>query len=145
MKVILLKDVPKIGKKHDIKEVSDGYAKNFLFSRGLAEVATTERIKNQESRINEEDIKLKQKKSLVERLATELEKQTFVFEVKTGKKGELFSSVGKKEIEAKLKKEEIDAKVILDKPFKVLGDHSVELDLGFGEKTKTTIQIIAAK
>ncbi|MDP1688990.1 MAG: 50S ribosomal protein L9 [bacterium] len=143
MKVILLKDIPKLGKKNAIKEVSDGYAKNFLFSRGLAEVATAERIKKQELRSMDEDKKIEEKKLIVELLIKELKDQTFKFEVKTGKKGELFSSVGKKEIENQLGKRGIDAKVILDKPFKALGDYRVGLDLGFGKKANIQIKIIS--
>ena len=143
MKIILLKDVPKFGKKNDIKEVSDGYAKNFLFSRGFAEVATTDRIKKQELRIKDEDKKIEEKKSDIEALAKELEHESLVLKVKTGKKGELFAGVGKKEIESELERKGIEATLNLDKPFKALGEFKVELDLGFGKKTNVGIKIVS--
>lgn len=145
MKVILLKDIHKLGKKYDVKEVSDGYAKNFLIAKGLAEQATPERIRHIELRIKNETKKHEEKKSLVEALAEELARHPLEFKVKTGKKGELFASVGSKEIEAEFIKRGLDIKVDLEKPFKALGEHYVEIDLGFGKKKKIGVHIVAEK
>lgn len=145
MKVILLQDIHKLGKKHEIKEVSDGYAKNFLIPRGLTELATATRTKNLELRTKNEEKKHKEKQSLIETLAVELERHPLEFKVKTGKKGELFASIGGKEIEAEFRKKGLDIKVDLEKPFKALGEHHVEIDLGFGKKKKIGVHIVAEK
>lgn len=143
MKVILLQDVRKLGKKNEIKDVSDGYAKNFLFKHKLAENATAERTKNLELRTKNKEKMQEEKKTLVKVLIKELENHPLEFKVKTGKKGELFASIGAKEIEGEFIKKGLDVKVNLEKPLKALGDHHVELNLGFGEKTKIEVRIVA--
>lgn len=98
MKVIFLKDVKNVGKKFDVKNVSDGYARNFLFSQGLAKIATEEAIKSLEAQkaaaLKEEE---KNKSGLIA-LAKNLESREFEFKVKTGEKGEVFGSVNKEDI-----------------------------------------------
>ncbi|MBI2035576.1 MAG: 50S ribosomal protein L9 [Candidatus Liptonbacteria bacterium] len=143
MKIILLQDVRKVGKKNEIKDVSDGYAKNFLIARGLAKPATTEEIKNLENRKQKVEEERKEQKEKLAALAKELGEKPLEFKVKTGKKGELFAAIGAKEIEAELKKKGIDSKVDMEKPLKALGEHQVEIDLGFGIKTKIWVCVIA--
>ena len=105
MKVILLKDVKKLGKKDDIVEVADGYARNFLFPGKLAVIASgkgKEILANQqeaqEHKVEEEIIKAKE-------LSKQLEAITLVFPVKVGENGHVFGSVSTKQVEDKLKKE----------------------------------------
>lgn len=145
MKVILTRDIHELGKKNEIKDVSDGYAKNFLFKNGFATLATPEKIKTQENIDKTEKAKQQEKKLQAEILSKELKNKKFIFSLKTGKKGELFASLGKKEIELKLKEWGIHAEVILGKPFKAIGDYNVELNLGFGKHTNIIVQIIASK
>jgi len=143
MKVVLLQDIKKLGRKYDIKNVSDGYAKNFLIPRGLAETATAARTKDIEIRTRNKEEKDEKQKSLVEALSEELTRHPLEFKVKTGKKGELYASIGGKEIEVEFKKKGIDVKVALEKPFKTLGEHQTEIDLGFGKKKKIEVRILA--
>ena len=104
MKVILLKDVKKVGKKDEILDVADGYARNFLIPNGLAvEASSTGRkiLKGQKKEAEKEQEKLKEK---AEALAKKLEDITLEFPVKTGEGGRVFGSVSTKQIEETLRK-----------------------------------------
>jgi len=142
MKVIFLQDVKNVGKKFDVKNVSDGYARNFLFPQGLAKIATEETVKNLEAQkaatVKEEE---KVKNELIA-LSKVLENKEFEFKVKTGEKGEVFGSVTKNDIEKSISAPE-DIEVLLDKPIKKLGEHRVEVNLGKGIKANLKINVIS--
>lgn len=98
MKVILLKDVKAQGKKGDVIEVSDGYAKNFLLKQGLAQVAN---VDNMNSLTIKNAAAARQKaleKQAAQELAEKLNGKTVTVEVKTGENGKIFGSVTAKEI-----------------------------------------------
>ena len=107
MKVILLSDVKKVGKKGDMVEVSDGYGRNFLIRQHLA-VAATERSKeilaNQQHEQALEEAALEAK---AKEIKTELEGLTLEFKVKTGAGGRVFGSVSTKQIVEELRKKNI--------------------------------------
>ena len=108
MKVILLKDVKKQGKKDQIIEVSDGYANNFLIKNGLA-VKYTETSKNRLS--NELEKRALDEKLLINEcnmLKAKIEKLTLTFKVKVGKNGKIFGSVSSKQIAEELEKKGIN-------------------------------------
>jgi len=152
MKVIFLKDVKNVGKKFDVKNVSDGYARNFLFSQGLAKIATEEAIKNLEAQkaaaLKEEE---KNKSGLIA-LAKNLESREFEFKVKTGEKGEVFGSVNKEDIKTRIyadMKTDIHGyskdnfELELERPIKKLGERRVEINLGKGIKANLKINVIS--
>lgn len=132
MKVILKTDVKKVGKKGEIVEVSDGYARNFLINKGLAVQATAKSLeiladqKAQEAQyqqiLKEEALKLKE----------ELKDMVFEFKVKSGKEGRVFGSVSTKQIHEALcaKGIKIDKRKILDTaPITSLGTTIVKVEL----------------
>lgn len=132
MKVILLQDVKKQGKKDQIIEVSDGYARNFLIKNGLA-VAATETSRNRlakelDTRKQEEDARIEECKEIAEKL----KKEEVIIKVKTGEQDKVFGTVSSKQICEELKKKgyNIDKKKILvTYPIDVLGTHNVKIEL----------------
>lgn len=93
MKVILLKDVPAVGRKFDIKDVADGYAMNFLFRKGLAEPASAGRLKEVESHKAENDKKRETESAAHEAEIAKLEGATITIEAKANEQGHLFQSI----------------------------------------------------
>lgn len=132
MKVILLKDVKKQGKKDQIIEVSDGYAENFLIKNGLA-VKYTEgskkRLQNElETKALEEDLLIRDCKQIKE----QIEKTPITFKVKSGKNGKIFGTISSKQISEELNKKgyNIDKKQIeINTPIDTLGTHIIKIKL----------------
>ena len=102
MKVILLSDVKKLGKKGDIVEVSDGYGRNFLLNKNLAVMATKKSMEILDEQNLQHDLEEKQKEADAEDLKKQLAKITLEFHVKTGEGGRVFGSVSTKQIVAQL-------------------------------------------
>lgn len=143
MKVILLKDVKGTGKKGEIKEVSDGYARNFLLKKGVAVEANQANMKELD-----EKSKSKERKALIEYeeavlLGKQMENVNIQIEVKSGEGGRLFGSITSKEIAEQLKKQkniDIDKrKILMDEPIRTLGSTLVEIKLH--QKVTTTIRV----
>ena len=132
MKVIFIKDLKKQGKVDEIKEVSDGYAMNFLIKNGYAVKYT----KTSNDRLND-DIKTRQKKEEEEinkanKIKEKLLKENIEFKVKSGKEGKVFGNISTKQIHEKLSKlgYEIDKKKIkADTLLNTLGVHHVKIEL----------------
>lgn len=144
MKVILLQDVKKQGKKDQIIDVSDGYANNFLIKNGLA-VAATE--KSKQILAKELDVRQKEEDALVEKcreIAKKLETMNISIEVKTGAQDKVFGTVSSKQICEELKKQNIDIdkkKIILDHTLDSLGTHEVLIELHKKVKTKLKVTL----
>ncbi|GFR38206.1 50S ribosomal protein L9 [Insulibacter thermoxylanivorax] len=132
MKVIFLKDVKGQGKKGEVKEVSEGYARNFLIPRGLATVANESNLKQLDQLNKAEQRRKEQEKAEAEQLAGKLKDVTLKFKVKAGEGGRLFGSVTNKQIADELGKQgyKIDRrKILLDDPIRTLGVTKVEIRL----------------
>ncbi|AVP55830.1 50S ribosomal protein L9 [Clostridium tetani] len=144
MKVILLKDVKKLGKKDDVVNVSDGYARNFLFPRKLA-------LEAKESNLNllnnKKEAERKQKLAELEeaqKLADELKNQELILKVKSGDNGKLFGSITGKDISDELKKKfklDIDRRKINVENIRQLGVYDVEIKLYPEVSTKIKVKI----
>lgn len=146
MKVILLQDVKKQGKKDDIINVSDGYAHNYLIKNGLA-VAYTETSKNvldkQIQKRNDDEEKLVER---LNQIKSKLENKEFKFKVKTGKEDQVFGSISTKQIADELKKQGFDIdkkKIKTTTDLATLGTHNVEIDLH--KRVKFEIKVILTK
>ena len=146
MKVILLADVKKLGKKDQTIEVSDGYAVNFLFPRHLAVQVTkksVEVLENQQEARRENDAKMKAE---AEQLAKKLDAITLLFKVKTGREGKLFGAISLKQVAEELQKQfsiEIDKRKFVDKgPLDELGFHHLGVELYKGVIGKVHVQVL---
>jgi large subunit ribosomal protein L9 len=138
MKVILLEDIRGVGRKDEVKNVSDGYARNFLLPRGKAEPAAPDALRRLESR---EQTRKKTKEEAKENLVR-LAKEKFVFQLKTGSKGETYGSIGKEEIEKALaEKGYPDAEIELKHPIKTLGENKVAVSFGWGIGGEISISV----
>lgn len=145
MKVILLKDVKKIGKKDDVIEVSDGYARNFLFPRKLAQEATGS---NLHILNNKKENDRKQKLAEIEaaqKLASELKGKEINIKAKTGENGKLFGAITSKDVAELIKTQygvEIDKKKIVMDTMKLAGGYNIELKLYPEVSTKMKVIIV---
>lgn len=133
MKVVLLEDVKSLGKKDEIVNVSDGYARNMLLPKKLAVEANVKNVNDLKlKKANEEKVAKKMLEE-AERLAKDLEKKEVICNVKVGANGKIFGSVSSKEIADAAKKQlgvDLDKKkIVIDETIKSLGTCDVKLKL----------------
>lgn len=141
MRVILLKDVKGLGRQYDEKEVSEGYARNFLFLKKLA-VPADEAHKGIKKA---HDTKEKKVVEQIEGAIQKLKATQFIFKVKTGDHGEVFGSVGNKEIEKRLVGVVDVAMSVPAIHLKTLGAHEVFIKLTRGVEAKIMVELVADK
>lgn len=146
MKVVLTENVKGIGKKLDIVNVSEGYARNYLIPRKLAKLADNKSLS--EASTKKEAIKFKQdtERDLASKKKEEIEKISLEFKLKTAEGGKLFGSVTSKEIGDKLKEKsgiEIDKKkIILDDTIKTVGTYTAKVKLYEGIIAKLKVIVV---
>ncbi len=146
MKVILLKDVKNLGKTWDIKEVSAGYARNFLFPNNFAKPATAELIKKSEAQKAGAIKKAEADLEKTEQLASALDGFTIKIKAKANAEGKLFGSVKPDMIREflineKLDVESISAKEISTEAIKEIGEHKVTINLPHGLEAAITVVV----
>jgi len=142
MKIILLQDVKGLGKRGEIKEAAEGYARNFLFVKKLAEIATESGVKKAEVIKKKQVEKDQMDLEKTQELANQLKGRAITILVKA-KDGKLFGSVHAKDILNELKKENInipEKSIVLKNPIKELGKYEVKIELD--HKIKTTISVL---
>jgi large subunit ribosomal protein L9 len=148
MKVILLQDVKGSGKKGDVANVSDGYARNFLFPKGLAKEATASAVHEIEVKKESQRLKEKQQRERAEDLASGIEEMSVTIYAKTGESDRLFGSISTSDVAKALKKAydiEVDKKKIsLNEHIKVLGEYEAKVKLYAGVSANLKV-IIARK
>jgi len=146
MRVILLQDVENLGKKYDVKEVKDGYARNFLIPQGLAKPATEEALiwletqKEIEAKKAEEDLKK------IQELATAIDGQEIIIPLKVGEKEQLFETVTSQKISEKLKELGFDIKksqIDLAQAIQELGEYPVKIK--FEHNLEAEIRVIVVE
>ena len=144
MKVILLQDVRGQGKKGEMVNVSDGYARNFLFPRKLAQEATADNVNTM--RMNDKAKQEKEQRAREEAaaLSARLRDMTLTVFAKGGGAGRLFGSVTNQEISDALKKEGIEMdkrKIVIDDAIKTVGTYTIKLKLGFGIDAPLKVEV----
>ena len=148
MRVILLQDVEKLGKKYDIKEVSDGYARNFLIPKNLARPATKEALKWLETQKEIEAKKAEEDLKKIQELATAIDGQEIIIPLKVGEKGQLFETVTSQKISEKLKELGFDIKksqIDLVEPIKELGEFPIKIKFEHNLEAEIKVIIIEEK
>ena len=146
MKVILLQDVKKIGKKGEVINTSDGYARNYLFPRKLAQEATDA---NLHILNNKKENERKQKLAEIEaaqKVANELKGKEIKITTKLGENGKLFGAITSKDIASEIKKQfkvEVDKKKIVMDTIKVSGTYEIEVKLYPEVSTKMKVLVVS--
>ncbi|MEK7097959.1 MAG: 50S ribosomal protein L9 [Patescibacteria group bacterium] len=144
MKIILLKDVSSLGKKGDLKNVSDGYGKNYLIKNGLAALSTAEALNERSQHITSETGKKEKEVAYYKDLADKLRGVSLKTFLKLGKDGGVFGSVSAAKIESLLNEAGFHIKksnIILDHPIKSLGEHKIKIRLDHEITAELTLQI----
>jgi|SRR3989338_6782814 len=146
MKVIFLHDVPRVGKKYDVKEISDGYAVNFLLPRKLAVTATTAAMANLETMKKEIAIEREVQESLLLKNLEEIKGKTITIKAKVDEKGHLFSKIHTKEIVEAMKEQQRadigEEFIVLEKPIKEAGEHEIQISI---RGKKSSFKLIVEK
>lgn len=149
MKVILLQDVKSLGKKGDLVEASDGYARNFLFPRKLAKEANAQAMNEYKNAEDSKAYKLATQKAQAEHDKKQIEAQKFVIKAKAGAGGKLFGSVTAKDISSEIKNKlsiNVDKrKIVLKSDIKAFGSYTAEVKLFTGVTAKAAIEVIDAE
>lgn len=145
MKVILLQDVKALGKKGELVNAADGYARNFLFPKGLAKEANAQAMNEYRNAENSKNFKVETQINEANKAKSALEGETFKMTAKAGKNGKLFGSVTSKEISAEIKRQKgIDVdkrKIILDSEIKAFGTYNAEIKLYSGITASVKVQV----
>jgi len=145
MKIILTRDVPNLGKIGQIKNVADGYARNYLLPQGLAKLATPGALKEVEQLQQAEHKKATRRKAEAQEIANQLANISLTFQARAGENDRLYGSITSADIATKILEmtgQEIDKrKVELDDPIRALGSHQVQIRLAPEVTATVTITV----
>lgn len=145
MKIVLLQDVKGQGKKSEIIEVNEGYARNFLIKKGMAEVATNAKINDINMKKASADYHKAEEVKAMQAMSKEIFGKEFTVKIKAGANGKVFGSVTAINISDALVAAGYNVdkkKVNLAQPIKTLGDYEVELKLLEGITTKIKVKVV---
>ena len=144
MRIILLQDVKGQGKKGDVVDVNEGYARNFLIKKGLAEAATASKLNDIKQKKAAADYHKAEEIKAMRALSVELKGKNFTVKIKTGSAGKAFGSITAANIADALGAAgyEIDKKkIVLAQPLKTVGEYDIELKLMEGISTKIVLTV----
>jgi len=148
MKVILLQDIEKLGKKYDIKNVADGHARNFLLPKNLVKPATEENMKWLEVQTVALRQKSEEELKKVQGVASTMDGLEIILPMKIGEKEQLFEAVNTQKIAEKLKEQGIEVKktqIILKEPIKELGEFPIKIQLSHNLEAEIKLIIVEEK
>jgi len=148
MRVILLQDIENVGKKYDIKDVKNGYARNFLLPKGLAKLATRKTLKWLELQKEIEAKKAEEELKRFQEIASAIDGQEIIIPVKIGEENQLFESITSQKIAEKLKESGFDIKknqIDLPEPIKEVGEFPIKIHLEHNLEAEIKVIIIEEK
>ena len=148
MKIILLQSYENLGKVGDIVNVKPGFARNYLIPNRIGSLATKQNIKSLELFLKSQELKEAKNRVNLEALSKKLNSLTLKFSVNTGEDDKMFGSITSQMISDELEKQEyiVDKKeIILEEPIKSLGNHKIEINLGYELETKIKIKVSASE
>lgn len=146
MKVILLENIEKIGKKYEIKKVADGFARNFLFPKKLAKLATEKNLKWLGEQKEIENKETKKELEKLQEIASSIDGLEIPISVKVGEKNQLFETINSQKIFDKLKEMDFKIKksqINLSKQIKELGEFPVKIS--FDHNLEAEIRVIVTE
>ena len=148
MKVILLQDVKSLGKRGELVEASDGYARNFLLPRKLAKEANAQAMNEYRNAENSRNYKIATQKAQAEADKKKLEGKVFRMTARAGQSGKLFGSITSKQVAEEIKKQygiDVDKrKVVLERDIKEFGTYKAEVKLYTGISANIDVQVSEA-
>jgi len=148
MKVVLLQDIENLGKKYELKEVKDGYARNFLFPKGLAKIATLEVIEwaNTQKEILEK--KAEEDLGKIQKIASEMDGLEVTLSVKIGEKEQLFEKITEQKVAEKLKEIGFNIKksqIEMEKPIEEIGEFPLKVKFDHNLEAEITVIVVEEK
>lgn len=147
MKVILLKDIKDIGKKYEVKEVKEGYARNYLIPKGLVKAATPSALEWAENKQKEAEKKAEEDLEKAQNVAGTMDGLELQILVETGEKDQLYEQIGPQRIAEELKKQGYDIKktqIDLKEPIGELGEFPVKVKIEHNLEAEITV-IVSSK
>ncbi len=148
MKIILLKDIPKIGKRLEVKKVADGYARNYLIPKNLAVQASEKALKWAEVQVEINQKKVEEEFEKIGKLVSQVDGIEVTIPVKVGKEEQLFEKVGRQKIAEALKKMgfKVDkTQIQISKSFDQLGEFPVKIKFQHNLEAQIKVIIIPTK
>lgn len=148
MKVVLLRDIEKLGKKYEIKEVADGYARNYLIPHGIAKIATEETLEWAKKQQELQEKKATEELKKVGNLVSEMDELEVEIPVKIGEKGQFFEEVTVQRVAAKLKEMGYDIKknqIEIPEEIKELGEFDAKIKFEHNLEAKIKIIVFEEK
>ncbi|MBI3632198.1 MAG: 50S ribosomal protein L9 [Candidatus Vogelbacteria bacterium] len=144
MKVVLLKDVPKVGKKYDIREVSDGYGRNYLVKLGLAKLAT-DKAQEEVKEFKQKNVAVKQMEDAeIEKGLEKLSTIKIIIKSKSNEDGHLFAGIKADDLSSAIRDQTklivMPEFINLEKPIKIIGEHIINVSIG-DKKTKFKLRV----
>ena len=148
MKIILLKSYDKLGKVGDVINVKAGFARNYLIPNQIGSPATKQNIKSLESFLRSQEIKEAKNRTNLEALSKKLNSLTIKFDMQAGEDDKLFGSITSQMVSDELAEQgfTVDKKEInIADPIKTLGNHKININLGYELETKIKIKVSSSK
>ena len=143
MRIILLQDIDKLGKKYEVKEVADGFARNFLIPKNLAKIATKQTVKWSQTQKEIHEKKAEQGLKKIQEFVSQIDGYELVLPTKVGEENQLFESITSQKISEKLKEAGFEIKktqVDLTDPIKELGEFPIKIK--FEHNLEAEIKVI---